>query len=73
MAQGIPEEVMMNAALIKDLADVAKDAALLQGVLMRIQETPNSSEVRNGGRHFKLTNTGYDNTHMVLLKWNKVE
>lgn len=47
MAEGIPEEVMMNAALIKDLADVAKDAALLQGVLMRIQETPNSSEVRN--------------------------
>uniref|UniRef100_A0A7N8X0N5 Glutathione synthetase n=1 Tax=Mastacembelus armatus TaxID=205130 RepID=A0A7N8X0N5_9TELE len=37
--------VMMNTALIKDLADVAKDAALLQGVLMRIQETPNSSEL----------------------------
>lgn len=45
MAQGIPEEVLMNAALIKDLADVAKDAALLQGVLMRAQETPNSSEL----------------------------
>lgn len=46
MAQGIPNEVMMNAKLVKDLADVAKDAALLHGVLMRIQETPNSSEVR---------------------------
>ncbi|XP_068997640.1 glutathione synthetase [Embiotoca jacksoni] len=45
MAQGIPETVMMNTALIKELADVAKDAALLQGVLMRIQETPNSSEL----------------------------
>ncbi|XP_008299571.1 glutathione synthetase [Stegastes partitus] len=45
MAQGIPEEVMMNAALIKELADVAKDMALLQGVLMRTQETPNSSEL----------------------------
>ncbi|XP_038578947.1 glutathione synthetase [Micropterus salmoides] len=45
MAQGIPDEVMMNATLIKDLGDVAKDAALLHGVLMRIQETPNSSEL----------------------------
>ncbi|XP_040009732.1 glutathione synthetase isoform X1 [Xiphias gladius] len=45
MAQGIPNEVMVNTALTKELADVAKDAALLQGVLMRIQETPNSSEV----------------------------
>ncbi|XP_070825420.1 glutathione synthetase [Chaetodon trifascialis] len=45
MAQGVQDEVMMNTALIKELADVAKDAALLQGVLMRIQETPNSSEV----------------------------
>uniref|UniRef100_A0A8C4F3P5 Glutathione synthetase n=1 Tax=Dicentrarchus labrax TaxID=13489 RepID=A0A8C4F3P5_DICLA len=45
MAQGIPDEVMMNDTLIKELADVAKDAALLQGVLMRIQETPNSSEL----------------------------
>lgn len=45
MAQGIPDEVLMNTELVKDLADVAKDAALLQGVLMRTQETPNSSEV----------------------------
>ncbi len=48
MAQGIPNEVLMNTKLIEDLADVAKDAALLQGVLIRIQETPNSSEVRSG-------------------------
>ncbi|KAM6924711.1 glutathione synthetase [Xenentodon cancila] len=45
MAQGIPVEVMMNTALIKELAEVAKDEALRQGVLMRIQETPNSSEL----------------------------
>lgn len=45
MAQGIPDEVMMNTSLIKDLAEVAKDAALLQGALIRIQETPNSSEL----------------------------
>lgn len=45
MAQRIPDEVLMNTELVKHLADVAKDAALLQGVLMRIQETPNSSEV----------------------------
>ncbi|XP_059188474.1 glutathione synthetase-like [Centropristis striata] len=45
MAQGIPEKIMMNTALVEELADVAKDAALLQGVLMRIQETPNSSEL----------------------------
>ncbi|KAF7210373.1 glutathione synthetase [Nothobranchius furzeri] len=45
MAQGIPDEVMMNAALIKQLAEVARDEALLQGVLMRTKETPNSSEL----------------------------
>lgn len=45
MAQGIPDEVMMNTSLIKDVADVAKDAALLQGVVIRIQESPNSSEL----------------------------
>ncbi|MEQ2223078.1 hypothetical protein ILYODFUR_033063 [Ilyodon furcidens] len=45
MASGVPDEVMMNAALIKELADVAKDEALLQGVLMRTKETPNSSEL----------------------------
>ncbi|XP_078110440.1 glutathione synthetase [Sander vitreus] len=45
MAQGIPDKIMTNTTLIKHLADVAKDAALLQGVLMRIHETPNSSEL----------------------------
>ncbi|CAG5958732.1 unnamed protein product [Menidia menidia] len=45
MAQGLLDEVMMNTALVEELADVAKDEALLQGVLMRIQETPNSSEL----------------------------
>uniref|UniRef100_A0A671UDV2 Glutathione synthetase n=1 Tax=Sparus aurata TaxID=8175 RepID=A0A671UDV2_SPAAU len=45
MAQGIPDEVIMNTSLMKELADVAKDVALQQGILMRIQETPNSSEL----------------------------
>ncbi|XP_061592815.1 glutathione synthetase [Cololabis saira] len=45
MAQGILAEVMADTALVKELADVAKDEALLKGVLMRIQETPNSSEL----------------------------
>lgn len=45
MAQAVPQELMTNATLIEELADLAKDAALLQGVLMRIQETPNSSEM----------------------------
>lgn len=45
MAKRIPDEVMTNTSLIKELADVAKDEALLQGVLMRTQETPNSSEL----------------------------
>lgn len=47
MAQVIPDEVLKNTTLIKDLADVAKDAALMQGVLMRIKEAPDSSEVRS--------------------------
>ncbi|XP_061536689.1 glutathione synthetase-like isoform X2 [Phycodurus eques] len=45
MAQGIPSELLMNTTLINYLAEVAKDAALLQGVLMRMKESPNSSEV----------------------------
>uniref|UniRef100_A0A3P9LN55 Glutathione synthetase n=1 Tax=Oryzias latipes TaxID=8090 RepID=A0A3P9LN55_ORYLA len=45
MGENIPDEVMKNSALVKELADVAKDEALLQGVLMRIQESPNSSEL----------------------------
>ena len=47
MAQGIPEDVMTNHSLVKELAEVAKDTALLHGIQMRIHETPNSSEVRN--------------------------
>uniref|UniRef100_A0AAY5K4U6 Glutathione synthetase n=1 Tax=Esox lucius TaxID=8010 RepID=A0AAY5K4U6_ESOLU len=41
----IPEDVLMDTDLIKVLVDVAKDSALLNGVLMRTKETPNSSEV----------------------------
>ncbi|KAM9343423.1 glutathione synthetase isoform 2-T3 [Pholidichthys leucotaenia] len=44
MAQRIPEEVILNSALVENLANEAKDIALHQGVLMRLQESPNSSE-----------------------------
>lgn len=56
MSQGIPADVMMNTTLVKELADIAKDSALLHGVQMRIQESPNSSEVRykNTKLNFKL-------------------
>ncbi|KAM9786202.1 glutathione synthetase [Neosynchiropus ocellatus] len=45
MEQGMPEEVLKNTALIKDLAEAAKDMALLKGVLMRVKESPNGSEL----------------------------
>ena len=70
MAQGIPDEVLMNAALIKDLAEVARDAALQQGVIMRIKETPNSSEVRGGNTHFfgyiQTTTFSFENAYTLL-------
>lgn len=44
-SNAVPDDVLMNGALIRDLEAVAKDIALLQGVLMRTKETPNSSEV----------------------------
>lgn len=70
MAQGIPDEVMMNTTLVKELAEVAKDTALLHGVQLRIQETPNSSEVRSANTDiFRLTNTDYDKIiHDIMLK-----
>ncbi|XP_068603662.1 glutathione synthetase-like [Brachionichthys hirsutus] len=45
MEQAIPDEMFMNPKLVHELVEVAKDASLLQGVLMRTQETPNSSEL----------------------------
>uniref|UniRef100_H3CE53 Glutathione synthetase n=1 Tax=Tetraodon nigroviridis TaxID=99883 RepID=H3CE53_TETNG len=45
MAPGIPHQLMADAALVEELAGVAKDAALLHGVQMRTQESPNSSEL----------------------------
>lgn len=50
MAQAILQDMMANAMLVKDLAEVAKDTALLHGVQIRLQESPNSSEV--GTKHF---------------------
>lgn len=40
------EDVLKDENLIKNLEEIAKDAALLHGVLMRTKETPNSPEVR---------------------------
>ncbi|XP_037540329.1 glutathione synthetase [Nematolebias whitei] len=45
MAQWRPDELMTDTALIKQLADVAKDEALRQGIVMRTKENPNSSEL----------------------------
>nr|XP_057940323.1 glutathione synthetase [Doryrhamphus excisus] len=45
MAQGIPKDLLMNTAFINELVEVAKDAALVHGVLMRVKESPNSSEL----------------------------
>lgn len=42
---GIPEEVLRNEQLIQKLEEIAKDAALMSGILMRTKETPNGSEV----------------------------
>ncbi|MBN3273634.1 GSHB synthetase, partial [Polyodon spathula] len=39
------EDVLANETLLKNLELVAKDAALLQGILMRTKEEPNASEV----------------------------
>ncbi|XP_020778088.1 glutathione synthetase [Boleophthalmus pectinirostris] len=44
MAQEI-HDMMKDTALVADLSEHAKDAALLNGVLMRTKEAPNSSEV----------------------------
>ncbi|KAJ8407979.1 hypothetical protein AAFF_G00262070 [Aldrovandia affinis] len=44
-SKAVPEDVLMNGALIKDLEAVAKDTALLHGLILRTKETPNSSEV----------------------------
>uniref|UniRef100_A0A8C8F119 Glutathione synthetase n=1 Tax=Oncorhynchus tshawytscha TaxID=74940 RepID=A0A8C8F119_ONCTS len=41
---GVPEEVLLNTELHKDLVEEAKDFALQNGVLIRTKETPNSSE-----------------------------
>ncbi|XP_034028059.1 glutathione synthetase [Thalassophryne amazonica] len=45
MAKAVPEEILMNPTLIRSLADVAKESALMHGVLLRIKETPSSSEL----------------------------
>lgn len=40
------EHVLKDENLIKNIEEIAKDTALLHGVLMRTKETPNSPEVR---------------------------
>ncbi|XP_060793891.1 glutathione synthetase-like [Neoarius graeffei] len=43
----IPDELLRNEELIKELEAIAKDSALLHGILFRTKESPNSSEVVN--------------------------
>ncbi|TSS48085.1 Glutathione synthetase [Bagarius yarrelli] len=43
----IPDELLKNEELIKELEAIAKDAALMNGVLMRTKDSPNSSETVN--------------------------
>lgn len=67
MAQAILQDMMANAMLVKDLAEVAKDTALLHGVQIRLQESPNSSEV--GTKHFFMfmcTEGKSSNSRLVL-------
>lgn len=45
--RGIPEELLRDEELINELEGVAKDSALLHGVLLRTKESPNSSEVNH--------------------------
>lgn len=40
------EDVLKDENLVKNIQEIAKDTALLHGVLMRTKETPNSSDVR---------------------------
>lgn len=40
------EDVLKDENLIKNIEEIAKDTALLHGVLMRTKETPNSPDVR---------------------------
>lgn len=44
---GLWEDVFSNAQLLEEVAPIAVDSALLQGVLMRTKESPNSSDVVN--------------------------
>lgn len=46
-SQRIPDELLRNEELIKELERIAKDSLLMHGVLMRIKESPNSSEVNH--------------------------
>lgn len=45
------EDVLKDENLIKNIEEIAKDTALIHGVLMRTRETPNSPEVR--AHHWK--------------------
>ncbi|XP_061121136.1 glutathione synthetase-like [Syngnathus typhle] len=44
MANGVRNELLMNTTLIDELAQVAKESALVHGILMRLERSPNSSE-----------------------------
>lgn len=62
------QDVMANATLVKELADVAKDTALLHGVQMRLHESPNSSEVKTKAL-FMLKCTEGKSSKRLKLGW----
>jgi len=64
--QGIPEEILSDTRLITHLAAVAKDAALLNGVLMRTKEEPDSSEVSDTD-HFFFSDLRTNNNKVPMI------
>lgn len=68
MDQGILHHLMANTALVKELAAIAKDTALLHGIQLRIQESPNSSEVKTSERLFMVASLRRVKAGMVPLR-----
>lgn len=72
MAQGILQDMMANAMLVKDLAEIAKDTALLHGVQIRLRESPNSSEVKTKNFFMFKCTKGKSSNSRLVLGWGRV-
>lgn len=68
MDQGMLHQLMANTALVKELAAIAKDTALLHGIQLRIQESPNSSEVKTSEHSFMVASLRRVKAGMVPLR-----